>query len=165
MPDDSYPIIRGRIISFEHFRNPKGGGGESIPPAVRNPAGHRERLLNAIDGLVRQVADREPGERDQDATREIVTIRGREDAPLEADSLSDTKTDARRVFYDEERNLTVIDTPDPNLPYIRRKLDRFADGEVNEKGLRRHQKSIAPLDTIGLATDADLSGRGFVRRR
>lgn len=159
MPDEPrLPLIRGSIQGQEPFQNPRGGGGERVPPPVRNPTGHRDRLLRSLD-VVAERSEARRADRDPSAAREIVAVHGAEGATLETDPLADKRSDVRAVSHDPDRGIVLLDTPDPSLPHLRRKIDRYGDDEARTRGGRRwHEDAVAPIEDLELATDSDLAG-------
>ena len=154
-----FPLIRGRIEGFQPFRSTRGGGGERVPPAVRNPPQHRDRLLESLDALVVRTKERPARVRDPLATREVVALRTDPDADIEPNQLSDSKNDVRAVSRDQEIGVVLIDTPDPQLPRLRRKIEDYGDDrKLTQKGRRRNEPAIAPIETIDLANEDDLAG-------
>ena len=160
MPDDPiFPLIRGRIEGSEPFRSTRSGGGERVPPAVRNPPRHRDRLLGSLDALVAKTEERPVGIRDPLATREVVALRTDPETDIEPEQLSDYWNDVRAVSRDPERGVVLIDTPDPQLPRLRRKIEDYGDDQkLTRKGRRRNEPAIAPIETIDLAGEDDLAG-------
>lgn len=159
MPNEpGLPLIRGRIQREEPFQSPRGGGGDRVPAAVRNPAGHRDRLLRSLDVVVERSLERQPT-RDPAAAREMIAVHGREGAILETDPLADKRSDVRAVSYDPQRGIVLLDTPDVALSHLRRKIGRYGDDEARTPGGRRwHEDAIAPIGELELATDSDLAG-------
>lgn len=156
MPDgDHLRLIRGRIDREERFRAPQGRG-EPPPLPPRDPPQHTAALVAQLDGIVAQTQQRRQEQRDPEATREIVAFRAEPGFDLSAGSLADRRSDARLVSADPERGVVLVDAPDPELRYLRRKLAAYA--EAPAEGAPRNERGIAPVAQIGLATGNDRAG-------
>ncbi len=159
MDDPILPLIRGRIERSEAFRSTRGGGGEQVPPPVRNPPQHRVRLLRSLDAVLNRVKERPDGTRDPLAAREIVAVRTARDTEFKVEPLGDTRKDVRAVSHDSDEGVVLIDTPNPELPGLRRKIEQYGDlGRLTRGGRPRNEPAIAPIEAIGLAGEEDLAG-------
>ncbi len=100
-----------------------------------------------------------PGTRVDGATREVVAVQPEEHAELKPESLANRRSDVRLVSVDEDSGVTLIDTPDPHLRLLRKKIEEFADdARVTERGARRNAPAIAPIAELRLARFDDLAG-------
>ena len=157
--DHTLPHIRGSIEGSEPFRSTRGGGGEKVPPAVRNPPEHRDRLLGSLDALLTKTTERPQGSRDPLATREVIAVRADPSVDIEPEQLAYSKHDVRAVSRDPERGVVLIDTPDAQLPRLRHKIEDYGDdSKLTRKGRRRNEPAIAPIEAIDLADEDDLAG-------
>jgi len=158
--DERFPLLRGRIDRVDKFQAVFGGDRTPPPLPDRDPAQHRANLIQQLDRVVESVAERDSGVRLEGATRELVAVRPEDKAELRPDSLADAKRDVRLVSVDADTGVTIIDTPDPRLPHLRRKIDAFADdSKVSAKGTRRNEAAIAPIAELRVAGFRDLAGR------
>lgn len=158
MADGDLPFLRGRIEKTEAFKSARGGGGKkpALPP--RDPKAHRAALMAQLDQLVADVQQRPPDARDPEASREIVAVIPEAGAELAAPSLADVASDIRLVGADPTTGVVLIDTPDPNLPALRRKIDEFADAsKLTPKGHPQHMPLVAPVREIRRASLAEIA--------
>jgi hypothetical protein len=165
---DELPLLRGRICRSDKFRPIRGGSGERPPLPDRDPKQHRAELLKQLNEIARAVAARPDGQRDPEATREIVAVRPRAGFPIEDPrSLADKKEDARLVSVDPDTSTVLLDVSDPGFAYLRRKLDQYADdAKVSKKsGERKNGPALAPVDEFGLAGPRDRGGPRFRSRK
>ncbi len=162
MADPLLPLLRGHIEQEENYRSPLGGGGEPALPPTRQPADHRERLLQMLDQLV-QLSNQRPAEgRVQGADREVIAVRAEAGTSLSSDGLADKRQDVRLVWEDREAGLALLDAAGADLKYLRAKADRFADdSKVSSKGRRANAPVIAPIERIGFASLDDLMGKSL----
>jgi hypothetical protein len=153
MAEGDLPILRGRIEKTEVFVSARGGGGPrpALPP--RNPARHRAALIAQLDQIVATVQGRPAGARDAEATRELVAVIPEPGSDLPAPSLGDVASGVRVVGSDPDTGVVLVETPDPNLAALRRKLDAYADpAKHSPKGHPANEPLIAPVREIRLAT-------------
>lgn len=160
MADERLPLLRGRIERIDKFQTVFGGDRTPPPVPARDPAQHRANLIAQLDRVVEDVAKREEGVRVEGATRDVVAVRPEDNAVLKPESLADVKRDVRLVSVDQDTGVAIIDTPDPRLPHLRKKIDEFADdAKVSDKGTRRNEPAIAPIAELRVAGFRDLAGR------
>lgn len=166
MADERLPLLRGRITSIDTYQAPQPGG---TPPAMPSldPKAHRTRLLQQLDVITQQVQARGETARDELATREIIAVRPAPGSALAPDQLDHSRSDARLVGVIPDTGTVVLDVAKADLAYLRTKLDDFADDtktttKVEKDGTttihRDKERSIAPVDSIGLADFDDLRG-------
>lgn len=77
---------------------------------------------------------------------------------LPADAFADRRRDVRVVATDERTGSVVIDTPDPQLAHIRRKVRAYGADTLTPGGHPRNEPSIAPIGAIAITTLADRYG-------
>ena len=160
MANERLPLLRGLIDRIDKFQTVYGGDRKHPPLPARDPAKHRAYLTRQLDRVMQEVEKREEGVRVEGATREVVAVRPEDNAVLKPESLADRAGDVRLVSVDEDTGVAIIDTPDPQLPHLRRKIDQFADdAKVSESGARRNEPAIAPISEVHLAQVGDLAGR------
>ncbi|HEY2510652.1 MAG TPA: S8 family peptidase, partial [Polyangiaceae bacterium] len=158
MADRRYPLIRGRIFKTDFYQSPQGGGGGDIRLPPRDPKTHRIRLLKQLDTLLAQIQLRPEGQRDPGASRELIAVQPESTYELATSPLGDTKRDVR-VIGVTEAGTALLDTKDPEMVLLRRKIDDFADdSKLTKKGARRNAPAIAPIEEIHLVSEADLVG-------
>lgn len=154
------PLLRGHIDRIDKFQPVLRGPDEPPPLPARDPAQHRANLIHQLDRVAEEVAKRPQRARVEGATREVVAVRPEDTAELKPKSLADRKRDVRLVSVDEHTGVAIIDTPDPRLPHLRKKIDAFADdSKVSESGARRNAPAIAPIANVHVARFGDLAGR------
>lgn len=154
------PLLRGRIDREDVFQAVFGGASTSPPLPDRDPDQHRASLTHQLDQIAAQISGRDPAIRIPGASRELIAVRPESHANLDPAALADRRSDTRLVSVDEDTGVALVDTTDPDLPHLRRKIDWFADDEkVSKKtGMRRSAPAIAPISIIELARFMDLAG-------
>ena len=159
MADDLQPFLRARMSDQDFFVSPQGGGDDSPPLPLPNPAQQRRRLLDMLDRLVESSVTRPDGSRVTGADREIIAVRAVPGAPLAAGGLADKREDVQVAWQDQGMGLVLLDAPSANLRYLRRKISEFGDdSRVTEKGARKNAPVVAPIDSISLASLDDVAG-------
>jgi hypothetical protein len=157
MPERSLSLLRGRIDREERFQAPQQGRGDPPRLPARDAPQHGAQLIAQLDAIVAQIQSRPAGQRDPEATRELVAFRPESDAELAARSLADSPSDARLVTKDDRTGIVLVDVPSAEMGYLRRKLDRYIQ-EPAEGTSRKHERAIAPLAAVGIATGNDRAG-------
>lgn len=162
MADALLPLLRGHIEREENYRSPQRGGGSPVAPPLRQPAEHRERLLQMLDQLV-ELSNQRPAEgRVPGADREVIAVRAEGGTTLSSDGLADKRQDVRLVWEDREAGLALLDAPRADLKHLRAKADRFADdSKVRPKGQRANASVIAPIEGIAFASVDELAGKNL----
>ena len=153
MADRDLPILRGRIEKTEVFVSARGGGGSRpvLPP--RDPTKHRAALIAQLDQVVATVQARPADARDPEATREIVAVIPEPGSELPAASLGDAATGVRVIGSDPDTGVVLVETPDPNLAALRRKIEAYADPtRRTPTGNPTNAPLIAPVREIRVAT-------------
>lgn len=152
-------LIRGRVTGEATY----GRQVRATPPQLpaRDPHQHRATLLKQLDTIAEEVKKRQPGDRDPDASRELIVIRPEPDSELPARSLAEG---VRLVGTDPDTGTVLLDAPGPDLPQLRQKIDDFGnDAKLNKPKQdgtvsRANEPAIAPVKEIALATSADRFG-------
>jgi hypothetical protein len=148
MGDARYPLIRGNRFKTDFYRSPKGGGGSDVRLPPRDPKQHRDTLIRQLDAVLGQSQQRSPGQRDPEATRELVTVLPKPGFDLEPSPLGSEKADVR-VLGVTEAGATILDAREATLEPLRRKIDAFADdSKVTDKGARKNAPAVAPIEVI-----------------
>jgi hypothetical protein len=155
------PLLRGTATSQTY--KAVVSGRQPVPPN-RDPLQHRARLLQQLDALLLEVKTRVTG-RDPEAAREIVAIRPL-DSKLElaASQFRDGTGDVRIVGVDPSTGVLLLDAPDAGLPKLRAKAAEFGELKTrtmpdgSTKDTLAHQRALAPVEEIVLATPADWEG-------
>lgn len=163
MADASLPLLRGRTTASD-FR-PVVGGPRSASPPRPDPATHRTKLLGQLDGILAAAASRPPGQRDAEASREVIAIRPADPSvPLAADQLGDTSGDVRIVGADPMTGTVLLDAPGPELPRLREKAAEFGEPKARKTKdggtsiSPAHMTALGPVAEIALASETDLQG-------
>ncbi len=166
MPDDRLPLIRGRIHGLDTYVSPRGGGASPKIPSL-DPKAHRSRLVQQLDAIGHQIRSRAVTARDELATREIVAVHPLLGERLTADQLDSTREDARLVGVVEETGTVLLDVANPQLEYLREKVEAFADdarakSKTGRDGKttvhRANEVAVAPVESIALAAVDDIRG-------
>lgn len=163
MADGDLPILRGRIEKTEVFVSARGGGGArpALPP--RDPTKHRAALIAQLDQVVATVQGRSVDARDSEATRELVAVIPEPGSDLPATSLADAATGVRVIGSDPDTGVVLVETPDPSLAALRRKLDAYADpAKRSPKGHPANEPLIAPVRAIRVATLDEIGDPGVL---
>lgn len=156
------PLLRGTVTAQPY--KPVGRPPGRPPPPSRDPLEHRARLLGQLDALLNEAKSRAGG-RDPEATREIVAIRPLDpDVELAADQLRDRGGDVRLVGVDPTTGVLLLDAPNAELPKLRTKASEFGEVKPRAKGngttteTVSHERALAPVEEIALASPADREG-------
>lgn len=152
MADGALPILRGRIEKTEVFVSARGGGGgrPSLPP--RDPARHRATLVAQLDKVVATARARPSSVRDPEATRELVVVIPEPGSDLPVPSFGDAATGVRVIGADPDTGMVLVQTADPSLTALRRKLDAYADpSKLTPNGHPANEPLIAPVREIRVA--------------
>ncbi len=166
MASQRLPLLRGRISRSELYQSPQPGKSALRIPSP-DPQSHRLHLMRELDAIELQVEARPPTARDENATREIIAVRPAVGAALDADQLDSRRADARLIGIVPETGTVLIDAASPNLDFLRKKLDAFADDsnvtvKIEKDGSqtlhRSNERAIAPVGSIGLALLDDVRG-------
>jgi hypothetical protein len=166
MADARLPLLRGRISVVDGYEAPQGGGSAPKLPSL-DPRAHQSRLLQQLDSIERDVRNRAATARDELAKREIIAVHPVVGAQLTADQLDSSRADARLIGVVPETGAVLLDVANPQLAYLREKIDAFADDarattKTKDDGTVSHhrdkERAVAPVGTIGLAGLDDLRG-------
>jgi hypothetical protein len=158
MANRGYPLIRGSIFKTEFYQSPKGGGGGDIRLPPRNPKAHGARLIEQLDALLGRVQRRPMGERDPQASRELIAVSPKDTYDLAPASLGDANRDVR-VLGVTETGTALLDAKDPDMVQLRRKIEAYTDSaKLTDKGAPKNAPAIAPIEEIRLASEVDLIG-------
>jgi hypothetical protein len=122
-----------------------------------DPVAHAQRLRAQLDAILERVEVRPEGQRDFEATRELIAFRPEEGSELPAQSFADKNADVRLVSEDPATRTVIVDTPSAQLTYLRGKLQRWVE-EPREGKERRNDKTIGPLSSLGLVTAEEQAG-------
>lgn len=156
--EERLPFLRGRVGRVERYQSPQGGGGDKPPLPPRDRAAHAAHLRSELDALKAAVEARPPGQRDPDATREIVAVTPEPRQGLPAESLADEKSDVRVVGEDPDTGLVLLDAKTVNLTALRGKIDLYSDpAKDTESGNPKNAPLLAPIKALGLAGVSDLA--------
>lgn len=162
MPDPAqeYPLLRGEIArEGQHYQSPRAARSKDVTLPLRDPVQHRQLLLTQLDEIAQQFDERR---RLPEASRELIAVVPEEAAELAASSFGDKLADARIAAIDPETGVVLIDAADPELGYLRRKLDAYADDDkVSEAGKRRGEAAVAPVAAVRTASTEDRAGPRF----
>lgn len=161
MPEERFPLLHSHSVHVSAYRSPKGGGGDAKAPP-RNPRSHARALLQQLDTIAAKVGER-TGTQVPGAKRALVTVKPEPGYELAVDSLADRRSDVRIVSVDPETKAVVLDTPDAELKYLRRKLAAFADPAKINKKSKKHANTdaLAPIAEVSISSEADLAGPRF----
>jgi hypothetical protein len=141
--------------SAERFRTPRGGGGDRPELPERDPGQHATDLLRQIDAVAESFAARQQ-RRLQDAVGHLVTAEAAAGATLVPEGLGDKRTDAVVVLSSSSR--AVVHLRRDQVAALRRKVDEYGAGKrLAASGRPWNEPVVAPLETVRLATLADLS--------
>ena len=126
----------------------------------RDPAVHRDYLVEQIRTLQERVADRDPAGRAPGASRELIAIQVEPESDIAEQSLADKRSDVKLVSFDDDTQVVLLDAPTGELKHLVSKAEHFGDDtKVTKKtGKRASERAIAPIATIALAETANLSG-------
>lgn len=162
MADRRYPLIRGSTFKTDFYQSPKGGGGGDIRLPPRDPRKHRALLIRQLDAILGDVQKRPQEQRDPEAVREVIAVQPKPKFDLEPSALGDARSDVR-VLGVTENGTAILDASGVELVHLRRKIEAYADAaKVTEKGARRNEPAVAPIEVIRIATEADLVGPRLV---
>ncbi len=162
MADPKYPLIRGSIFKTDFYQSPKGGRGGEIRLPPRHAKKHGARLIEQLDAILGRVQQRPQGQRDPEASRELVAVEPKETYELAPAPLGDAARDVH-VLGVTEAGTALLDAKDAELVHLRRKIEAYADdSKVTDKGARKNAPAIAPIEEIRLAAEADLVGPRLV---
>jgi hypothetical protein len=163
MADRSLPLLRGKTVA-RNFR-PVVGGARAASRPRPDPATHRLRLLAQLDAVVLEAGARPAGERDPDATRELIAVRPFDpDDPPKAEQLGDLAHGVRVVGTDHSSGVVLLDAPGPQLDRLREKAAEYGvpkerknkDGSITTSPA--HVAALGPVSEIGRASERDLVG-------
>ncbi len=166
MAEERLPLLRGHVTRVDTYQSPLGGGDNAAKFPSPEPDVHSKSLLGQLDAIGHQIKARSEGARDEFASREIVAVHPALGAELEAKPLGDTRADARLIGVGETGTI-LLDVADPNMGYLRTKIDRFADDtqvktKLNKDGSttmrRASEGAVAPIGNVALAKLADIRG-------
>ncbi len=154
------PILRGRIDIAEPFQSPRGGPRPRPAIPERDPRRHQQLIMAQLEDIFRTVGRRAMDDRDLAAARELVVLRPAPGFEISAESFGDKRQDVRVISVDEATGGVLIDARRPDLPHLRKKIERYADdSKVNPtSGTRRGEPAVAPLQEVRLAKLEDLAG-------
>jgi hypothetical protein len=167
MADERLPLIHGRVIATDRYQAVQGGGDAKDVRRPSDAKAHAQLLARQLDELVEAVRKRPPDQRDEGAHREIVAIQPRPGEQLELPPLGDKRAGVRVVGEDPHTHTVILDAPDADLRHLRRKVDEYADNtrakitehEGAHVEVRKNEKAIAPIESVGVAVESDLLGR------
>jgi hypothetical protein len=158
VPDDRLPHIRASFHRVDRFQSVFGGGEPRVLPE-RDRTRHRAELLRQLTAIGETIQARQVRRRETTgADRELVTVKPEEGYGLDADALADRRHDVRVVAVDSNTGNVVIDTPDPQLTHIRRKIGAYGGEILTRKGRPKHEPAISPISEFAITTLADRSG-------
>lgn len=157
MPDEILPLLRGRITGQDWFRSPRRGPDAAPPYQRAEPIQHAESLRAQLDALLAMAKERPAESRDPEATRELVAFRPAEGEHLPTGSLTHRRGDVQLVSSDPESGVVIVDSPSPELNYLRGKLQRWVEEPVVGKE-RKHAALIAPLERVDPVGAEDRAG-------
>ncbi|RTL35073.1 MAG: S8 family peptidase [Candidatus Melainabacteria bacterium] len=150
---DEFPLLRAQMRTSRHpFRNPKAGRGKKLALPPIDADSHQEFLQSKLSALLLKVSQRTLDSRLQDATREILQVVPRDGLTIPAASLSDKDEDVRLVSQDETTGVVLIDAPNAQLEFLKKKLKDYIDpNKLTKKNNRKNEPLIVPIMDIDLA--------------
>lgn len=158
MPHDLLPHIRATFHRVDRFQSVFGGS-EQPPLPERDRARHRADLLRQLTTIEGTIQARQAGRRDvTGANRELVTVRPENGYSLDPEALADRRHDVRVVATDARTGNVLIDTPDPQLTHLRRKVGAYGGDTVTRNGRPKNEPAISPISEFAITTLADRSG-------
>jgi hypothetical protein len=119
-----------------------------------------------LDAIPLQIAGR-PYTRDELATRELIVIRPTPGFRLDGEKLRDMRADVQLVSQDPDTRTVLLDASTASLDYLRKKIEAFADDRLattkvradgTSETKRKNAAAVAPIESVSLATLADLRG-------
>ncbi len=154
MVDKNYKHIRGRFEKEEIYKPIKGGPGQGqkfIPS--RSPSGHGAFLINQIESLS-AVYSSDP-EKFEDANRFFITVRAEDNSELQINSLEDKKSDVEVVKIIPEKNEAIIDSPNLELAYLKKKVEKYSQG-ATDSNRAKNEDLIAPIKEFSHRNEEDV---------
>ncbi len=157
MADDLLPHIRAQFHRADRFQSVFGGSQPRVLPE-RDRTRHRADLLRQLTAIGETLEARTAHRRNATGVdRALVTVKPEAGFDLDPDALADRRRDVRVVAVDSNTGNVVIDTPDPRLTHIRRKVAAYGEA-VTRSGRPRHEPAISPISVFSVTTLADRSG-------
>lgn len=152
MTDKNYKHIRGRFEKEERYKPIKGGQGQKFIPN-RSPSEHGAFLISQIESLsVDYSAD---PEKFNDANRFFITVKAEENSELQISSLEDKISDVEVVKIIPEKNEAIIDSPNLELRYLKKKVEKYSQGAADSRRAK-NEDLIAPIKEFSHRSEEDV---------
>ncbi len=167
MADERLSLLRGHVTSVDTYRSPQSPRSKPLKLPSLDPRAHRKTLLHQLGAIEQQEKTRSAEARDKIASREIIAVRPASGTQLTPEQLDDARDDSTLVGKVPETGTVLLDVADPQLGYLRKKLDSFADDskvtiKTHKDGSttirRKNERAVAPVESIALAELDDVRG-------